>query len=419
MTSVGCYYKKNCRICDSSALDKVVELTPSPPGNNFLLEGQLLSTKEEEFPLQLNFCNSCSHIQLGHVVDAGFLFQNGYSYVSATSAVFVNHLKDYADHIEKLFNLDQSSFIVDVGSNDGTCLKFFKEKGFKVLGIDPASEIAAVASRNGIETIDDFFSSSLAKQIVNDYGKADVITSHNACAHIDNLGGVINGVADLLKDQGIFVMEVGYFVDVFSNLWFDTIYHEHVDFHTVAPLVKLFEKYSMEMIRVERISPQGGSIRVFAQKKGGLNTIHKSVAELINLEANLGLNMPETLKGFEREINRLRDKFKSLILKLKQEGKSIAAFGAPTKATTLCYHFGIGKDEIDFIVDDNPLKQGLLSPGKHIPVYSSQKIYEKKPDFLLILAWNFAESIIKAHQRFSDEGGLFILPMPEPSILKP
>ena len=419
MTSVECYYKKNCRICDSSALDKVVELTPSPPGNNFLLEEQLSSDKEEEFPLELHFCNSCHHIQLGHVVDPRFLFQNGYSYVSATSEVFVNHLKDYVDHIENLFKLDHSSFVVDIGSNDGTCLKFFKEKDFKVLGVDPASEIATIANSNGIETINDFFSSSLAKQIANDYGKADVITSHNACAHIDDLGGVISGVRNLLKDQGIFVMEVGYFVDVFTNLWFDTIYHEHVDFHTVGPLEKLFKKYSMELIRVERISPQGGSIRVFAQKKEGFNSKHKSVAELIKLENSLGLNLPETLKGFERKINRLRDKFKSLIFKLNQEGKSIAAFGAPTKATTLCYHFDIGKDEIDFIVDDNPLKQGLFSPGKHIPVYSSQKIYEEKPDFLLILAWNFAESIMRAHQRFSDEGGLFILPMPEPLILKP
>ena len=417
MTSVECIQKKNCRICNSSSLEKVVQLTPSPPGNNFLRKEQIKDLTEEEFPLELHFCNSCYHIQLGHVVDPSFIFQNGYSYVSSTSKVFVNHLKEYSNHIEKMLQLKRSSFVVDIGSNDGTCLKFFRNKGMRVLGVDPATDIAAIATSKGIETIDDFFSLNLAKQISNNYGKADLITSHNACAHIDDLRGVIQGVESLLKNDGIFVMEVGYFVDVYTNSWFDTIYHEHVDFHTVAPLEKLFDLSNMELIRVERISPQGGSIRVFVQKKDGLHPKHKSVDGLIKLEKSLGLNLPQTLKDFEIEINRLKEKFLNLILNIKREGKSIAAFGAPTKATTLCYHFGIEKKDIDFIVDDNPLKQGLFSPGKHIPVYAAKRIYDEKPDYLLILAWNFAESIMKNHKKYLEEGGLFILPMPEPLIV--
>lgn len=418
MTSTKCYFKKNCRICNSQALDKVVELTPTPPGNNFLKEEQIGVVKEYEFPLELHFCSSCKHIQLGHVVDPSFLFRNGYSYVSSTSKVFVNHLKEYADHLEKLFDPPKDSFIVDIGSNDGTCLTFFKNKGMRVLGVDPASDIASLANKKGIETLDNFFSFKLAEEISIEYGQADFITSHNACAHIDDLGGVIQGVESLLNKNGIFVMEVGYFVDVFSNLWFDTIYHEHVDFHTVAPLETLFNRFGMEIFRVERISPQGGSIRVFTQKKGGPHSRHKSIDDHIAIEQKLGLNSPETLREFEKKINDLKEIFQNIIYKLKREGKSIAAFGAPTKATTLCYHFGIGKEEIDFIVDDNPLKQGLLSPGKHIPVFSSEKIYEEKPNYLIILAWNFAESIMKAQQKYSDQGGLFILPMPKPSIVK-
>lgn len=416
MKEEGYFKKENCRICQSTSIQKVVELTASPPGNNFLSLEQI-GTQEKEYPLELDFCEACNHIQLGHVVDPKHLFQNNYSYVSGTSEVFVKHLKDYAEYVINLFDLKKSSLIVDIGSNDGTCLGFFKNKGMNVLGVDPATEIAKIASSKGINTIADFFSLELSKEIIEDYGYADLITSHNACAHIDDLHSVISGVEALIKDDGVFVMEVGYFLDVFENKWFDTIYHEHVDFHTVAPLVDLFEQFDMEMIRAERIAPQGGSIRVMAQKKNGSHKRDKSVSELISLEKDMGLNKAETLIDYEKQINEVRDKFIDLIHSIKDEGKTIAGFGAPTKATTLCYHFKINKNHIDFIVDDNPLKQGFYSPGKHIPVYDSSKIYEKEPDYVLILAWNFAESIMKKHQAFKDRGGSFIIPMPNPIIV--
>ena len=261
--------------------------------------------------------------------------------MSGTSPVFVNHLNEYAEYIIDLFDLKKSSLIVDIGSNDGTCLSFFKKMGMRVLGVDPATEIAEIASSRGIKTIPDFFSFDLANNIINEYGKADLITSHNTCAHIDELDGVIDGVEVLLKDDGIFVFEVGYFVDVFQNKWFDTIYHEHVDYHTVGPLDKLFNRFDMEMIRVERISPQGGSIRVMVQKKDGSLKRDQSVSELINAEIASGLDKPEALLNFGSQINKVRDKFQSLMRRIKNDGKSIAAFGAPTKATTLSYHFKI------------------------------------------------------------------------------
>jgi len=222
----------------------------------------------------------------------------------------------------------------------------------------------------------------------------------------------------LLEPEGIFVMEVGYFVDVFQNKWFDTIYHEHVDFHTVAPLKRLFSRFNLEIFRVERISPQGGSIRVMVQREGGVRKIEDSVQGLIALEESLGLHSIESLYGFQEDINSLKNEFRTLLNNLKKDGKSIAAFGAPTKATTLCYHFGINKSDIDFIVDDNPMKQGLFSPGKHIPVFSSEKIYEEKPDYLLILAWNFSEPIMKKHIEYQDRIGTFFLPMPKPTLVK-
>jgi SAM-dependent methyltransferase len=337
--------------------------------------------------------------------------------VSGTSPVFVEHLKIYADYIVGLFNIKQSSLIVDIGSNDGTCLSLFKELGMDVLGVDPASEIAEIAVSRGIDTISDFFSLSLAKQIKAKHGKANLITSHNACAHIDDLGGVISGVEILLKNEGVFVMEVGYFVDVFENKWFDTIYHEHVDYHTVAPLEKLFDRCNMELIRVERVSPQGGSIRVIAQKQNGPYKKDNTVSELVTLEENLGLTKADTLIDFDNQISEVRDKFQQLIQTIKNDGKRIAAFGAATKATTLCYHFQIDKNDIDFIVDDNPLKQGVYSPGKHIPVCAPDIIYSEKPDYLVILAWNFADAIMKKHKAYIELGGSFILPMPDPIIV--
>lgn len=411
------FRKENCRICRSTSLVKVVELTPTPPGNNFISIDQI-GRQETEFPLELYFCQACYHVQLGHVVDPSFLFQNAYSYVSGTSPVFVDHLEKYARYVLNLFDIKKSSFIVDIGSNDGTCLGFFKQLGMQVLGVDPATEIAEIASSRGIKTIPDFFSFDLAKKIVEEYGQADLITSHNACAHIDELDEVIAGVEVLLKDDGVFIMEVGYFVDVFQNKWFDTIYHEHLDFHTIAPLEKLFRRFKMEMIKVERIPPQGGSIRVMVRKSSRANIRDESVTNLITLEQDLGLNKAETLINFENQINKLRDKFKNLIEKIKNDGKSIAAYGAPTKATTLSYHFNLDRQHIDFIVDDNPLKQGLFTPGKHIPVYDSNKIYSDQPDYLLILAWNFADSIMEKHQIYTDRGGSFIIPMPNPAIVK-
>tara|TARA_Y100000591_G_C21468839_1_gene514617 strand:- start:10 stop:648 length:639 start_codon:yes stop_codon:yes gene_type:complete len=211
-------------------------------------------------------------------------------------------------------------------------------------------------------------------------------------------------------------MEVGYFLDVYQNKWFDTIYHEHVDFHTVTPLKKFFEAYDMEIFDVERIEPQGGSIRVLVQRKNGIFKIADNVQNLINLEKEIGLNRVETFKKFESDISFLKRKFIKLLKELKNSGKSIAAYGAPTKATTLSYHFDIDSKYVDFIVDDNPLKQGLYSPGKHIPVFDPSVIYESKPDILIILAWNFADEIMLKHKKYAEIGS-FLVPMPEPRLI--
>jgi SAM-dependent methyltransferase len=403
-------------MCLGSQLQKVIELTPTPPGNNFL-DADEVDQHEPRYPLDVYFCAGCHHVQLGHVVDPKILYQNDYTYVSATSSRFVQHLREYAEEMIRRHGLRPETLVADIGSNDGTCLRFFKEGGMTVAGVDPATEIARRASAAGIPTVGDFFSLGLARTLREQHGPAALITSHNACAHIDDLDDVIQGVRHWLADDGVFVVEVGYLLDVYQNVWFDTIYHEHLDYHSVDPFGRLFERHGMEVVGVERVSPQGGSIRVTAQKVGGPRRPDGSFAKLVALERAAGLDKAETFVEYGRRIDAVGADLRSLVSGLKAEGRSIAGYGAATKATTLLSHFRIGKEDVDFIADDNPLKQGLFSPATHIPVVEPGEIYRARPDYLLILAWNFAESIMAAHQPYQVAGGRFILPMPEARVI--
>lgn len=415
MTSQGYYFRDSCRLCGGKSLQRVIELSPTPPGNDFVA-GTDCDWSQTFYPLEVYYCNGCAHVQLGHVVDPEILYRRNYSYVSSTSAVFVDHLRQYAAHMREAFDLAPGSLVVDIGSNDGTALGFFQDAGFRVVGVDPATEIAQLARNRGIETECEFFGSAHAGEWCEKYGPAQLITSHNACAHIDDLRDVVEGVKLWLADDGLFVIEVGYLLDVYENAWFDTIYHEHLDYHSLAPLVAFFSDLHMQVIDVQRVSPQGGSIRVVTQRAGGSRKVHKCVSELMALEKRVGLDRAETFEAFGDRINLVRQQLRELVGGLKAEGKSIAGYGAPTKATTLLTHFELGT-VLDFLVDDNPLKQGLYSPGHHILVVSASEMYERRPDFVLILAWNFAESIMQQHERFRSEGGKFILPMPEPRVV--
>lgn len=408
------YKKESCRLCGGRHLERVIELVPTPPGNHFVAQRDL-GTQQKTYPLDIDFCHDCHHLQLGHVVHPEILYQKNYSYVSGTSPVFVKHLKDYASFVVSHFKLPSQGLVLDIGSNDGTALGFFKDAGYKVLGIDPATEIVESANGKGIETLCEFFGIEVARKYADKYGKAMLINSHNACAHIDDLKGVIEGVEHWLADDGLFVVEVGYLLDIVQNVWFDTIYHEHVDFHSIEPLVAFFRRCGLEVIFAQRVSPQGGSIRLVAQKIGGPRKADQSVEELIRVERAAGLDRMETFKAFGQKINRIGAELSKLVRELKQKGASIAGFGAPTKATTLLSHFQLGQ-VLDFLVDENPLKQNLYSPGHHIPVVSAEELYRRKPDYLLILAWNFADNIMERHRAFRANGGRFIMPMPEPKI---
>ena len=407
-----------CRLCQSTDLQNVITLASTPAGNNFLSEEEISQDIEPIFPLEVNFCNDCFHLQLGHVVDPDHLFKN-YHFVSGTSHVNVQHFDNYAENIISLYEIEKDSFVLDIGSNDGTNLSAFKERGMRVLGVDPAENVAKIANENGIETIPDYFSDMLAKKIRDEHGVPNLITSHNVLAHVDDFRGVMKSIRSLMDENSIFIFEVGYFLDVFENLWFDTIYHEHLDYHTVSPLDKFFKDIGMQLFHIERIDIQGGSIRNFVQLSNGMHEVKDSVRIMIEEENRVGLNNPDMIKNYQNKINDSKSELLDLLKGIKDSGGTIAGYGAPTKSTTLMSHFDINKEILDFIIDDNKLKQDKYSPMLHIPIVSKDKLLDGiQPDFLVVLAWNFAESIIDKVNKEKVFSGDYIIPLPKPKIVK-
>lgn len=408
------YRRTTCRLCGSGSVELVMPLAPTPPANAFVSAGDL-NKVQECFPLDVFLCRDCGHVQLLDVIDPALLFE-GYVYVSGTSPVFIDHFRRYAKEILKFSGAREGAFVVDVGSNDGTLLRFFKEAGMRVLGVDPAKDIARAATADGIETLGTFFTAELAEEIKAKYGRASIVTANNVFAHADDLEGMVRGVRSLLTPDGLFVFEVSYLADVYRKSLFDTIYHEHLSYHTARPLRGFFRRNGMEMIEAARVDTHGGSLRGVVQRLGGSREVGASVSRLIAVEDEIGLDRPETFEAFAEDIQALKDELRALLLDLKRRGKTVAGYGAPAKATTLMYHFDIGPDVIDFIVDDSPLKQGLYSPGRHIPVLPSSALFGRKPDYLLLFAWNFAESIIAKNRAFTEAGGHFIIPLPRVEI---
>ncbi|MEE9275732.1 MAG: class I SAM-dependent methyltransferase [bacterium] len=403
--------RDTCRLCEGRRLERVFSLAPTPPANAFVTEAQR-GEAQERFPLDLHLCRDCGHLQLLDVLDPGALFEN-YLYVSGTSPVFVDHFRRYAEEAIARYGLRPGDLVLEIGSNDGTFLRFFQEAGMRTLGVDPAREIAGRASAAGIETIPEFFTPELAARLRAERGEAALVAANNVFAHADDLAGIARGVRGLLAPEGVFVFEVSYLADVYEHLLFDTIYHEHLAYHAVGPLRPFFERNGLALFGAERVDAHGGSLRGAAQLAGGPRAEAPSVGEMIAHEGALGLDRPETFHEFAERIDRRREELGALLRRLKEEGKMIAGFGAPAKATTLMHHFGLGPEALDFIVDDSPLKQGLYTPGRHIPVLPSSAISERRPDYLLVLAWNFAESIIARHKSFCEAGGRFIVPLPE------
>jgi len=405
--------RRNCRLCGSTDLVKVLSFGETPLANAYLSSADL--EKPELFaPLVVNACNACKLVQLRDVVDPKVLFSN-YLYVSGTSPVFVAHFADYAKTVVERFGLGGDSLVVDIGSNDGVLLAHFKTLGTKILGIDPAQNIAAEATKNGILTIPEFFTPETARRVADEKGKASIITANNVFAHTDDVIGFVESVKELLAPEGVFIFENQYLKDLIEKNLFDMIYHEHLCYYHLTPLVPFFQQRGLRVFDVEHVPTHGGSIRVYVGWNDGPHKTSERVERMLSEEG--ALNEVSTYHVFSKRIDAIGKKLCSLLGDFHRQGKRIVGYGAPAKATTLCYALGIDGKTLEYIVDDSPLKQGLYMPGTHIPIKPSDTLYTDKPDYCLILAWNFADSIITNHLQFKENGGVFIVPVPTPRIL--
>ncbi|HSW71571.1 MAG TPA: class I SAM-dependent methyltransferase, partial [Gammaproteobacteria bacterium] len=391
-------------------LDLVLPILASAIGDSFVPK-ERLNEKQGVYPLDTYLCTTCGHLQNLDIINPDILFRN-YIYRTSSSLGLVDHFKRYAAEVSQALQLPSNSLVVEIGSNDGSLLKAFKELGMKVRGVDPARAIAAVATEAGIPTIPDFFTSALAKTIAEENGLAKLICANNIFAHADNLTDIVLGTRSLLTPDGVFVFEVSYVPDMIDGFVFDTIYHEHVSHHALLPLERFFNRLDMTLFDVTRIKTKGGSIRGFAQPiSTGKRPKSELLKTLMKEEERRGITKPKIYHDFYQALEGRKRATLAYLDKAIQEGKKIVAYGASTTTTTLLYHFELGT-RIGYIIDDNPIKQNLFSPGFHLPVLASSELYVRRPDLVVILAWNYADIIIQKNQRLIDEGGVFLVPLP-------
>jgi len=407
--------RKSCRLCDSGRVELALPIAPSPIAEAYVTSSGL-GQAQPTFPLDLHLCLDCGHAQSLDVVDPEVLFRD-YIFTTSSSGSLLKHFEDYANEIVNKFNVAPGSLIVEVGSNDGSLLKYFQSHDMRVVGIDPAREIAHAATAENVETIPEFFNAALARNLRKERGAATVVCANNVFAHSDDLSEIVEGVRELLIDDGVFVFEVSYLLDIVDSYLFDTIYHEHVSYHSIMPLQLFFRRHGMELFDVQRIGSKGGSIRGFAQRAPtGQRQVSSGVHACLEMEEERKLSHLQTFKDYGARINKRKLAVADFVKGERRKGKMIAGYGASTTATTLMWHFDLTR-ELSFICDDNSKKHGLYAPGCHIPVVPSEELYIRSPDSVIVLAWQYYDVIAARHLQFTEQGGKFVVPLPDLMVI--
>lgn len=403
-----------CRSCGSRSLTQILDLGETPLSDGLIREDQLSST-EPVYPLTCVVCGECGLMQLREIVEPDELFCQDYPYFSSFSDALLRHSKANVEELIAARNLDSESLVVELASNDGYLLQYYVKNGIPVLGIDPAKGPADAAIERGVPTINDFFTLALAEELRAEGKQADVIHGNNVLAHVPDLNGFVQGIAALLSDDGVAVIECPHVLELIRHVEFDTIYHEHLCYFSVTALRPLFERHGLKLQDVRQLTIHGGSLRLFI---GKADTESENVRRILADERAEGLDRPEGYLTFAARVEQLRDELIALLRRLKGEGARIAAYGAAAKGATLINYIGIGTALIDFVVDRNTHKQGQYMPGQRLPIRPVEALVEEQPDYTLLLAWNFKDEIAEQQAEYRERGGRFIIPVPTPAIME-
>lgn len=404
--------RESCASCGGENLSLILDLGLMPLANGFLFKDDL-NKEEKKFPLTVFFCNNCSLLQIVDVVNPNILFRKEYDYITSASTPLIPHFEEMANDIEQEFITSKNDLFVDIGGNDGTLLNAIKDR-CRVVNIDPAQNVVSLSLEKGIETINEFFNFHLAEEVVKKRGNATVVVANNVLAHIANIKDVFEGIKTLIGEKGVLVMEVHWVGNLLTEGGFDQIYHEHLYYYSLISLKNLVNPLGLDIFRVELVPTQGQSMRVFMSHN---RKSEKSVIDFLEKEKLIGLNKEETFIKFGKKVEKSKKELKNLLLKLKGDGKVIVTYGAPAKGNTLLNYFGLDGSVIDYAIDTTHFKQGKYTPGTHIQIFSPEKILKVKPDYFLLLAWNYKDAILEKEKHLREKGIKFIIPIPEVLIL--
>jgi hypothetical protein len=407
---------EDCQICGSKDLKFVIDLGHQAPCDTLLTSGQL-NLEEKTYPLRMLWCEDCCLAQIDYVVSPEDLFYAEYPYRSGITPTLVKNLRGLSSVVAEKFSFKPPSLVIDIGSSDGTLLSGFKDAGFIVLGVEPTN-IAKIANAAGINTIQNFFNEERAQEIVAKHGNASVVTASNVFAHIARLGEMIRGVDHLLSEDGLFVTESHYLLDIIDTVQYDSIYHEHLKFYSLKSLIRLFNYYDFTVVDVERIENYGGSIRVFAAK-GKLRPISESVNSLLAEEERFGLYNFSKLEEFSERTIKAKHELQELSLQAFSKQKRFVGVGCPGRSSTLLNYCNMDKQLMPYIAEQSTsLKLGLHLPGKHIPIVDEKVMFEEQPEYAVMLSWHYWEPIVK---KLRDKGlkSKIVIPLPELKILEP
>lgn len=407
----------NCRHCNQKLKDVFIDLINTPPSNSYLKFDQL-NEAEIFYPLKVLVCSSCFLVQIDEYKSYDSIFSSDYAYFSSYSTSWLDHSKRYAEMVIDRFGLNSESNVLEIASNDGYLLQFFKQKSIPVLGVEPTSNTAKIAISKGIDTLIEFFGAGCSRELLSKGYRADLIVANNVLAHVPDINDFIRGLKLILSSKGVITLEFPHLVNLVDFNQFDTIYHEHFSYLSLFTVKKMFESHGLKVFDVERLNTHGGSLRVYAKHaENSFQEIQESVEEVITLEKHKGVNSLEYYRNFESKVQKIKYDLLTFLLNLKNSGKSIIAYGAAAKGNTLLNYCGIKKDLIEFVVDKNPSKQGKYLPGSHIPIYDESIIEEFKPDFILILPWNLQSEILDQLKYVKNWDCKFIIPIPELKII--